>query len=71
MVLANYRSVSKLPFLGKVVERVMAEQLQAFWDDTAILDPFQSIFCPGCGTETVLVTLIDDYCRHLNQSGLV
>ncbi|KAF7246310.1 Tyrosine-protein kinase Yes, partial [Varanus komodoensis] len=62
-VAANYRPVTNIPFLGKVLEQVVAGQLQAFLDETHYLDPFQSGFRPGYGTESALVTLYDDLCR--------
>lgn len=46
-VLANYHLVSNLHFLGKVVERVTAEQLQVSLDDIFIFDPFQSGLAMG------------------------
>ncbi|KAF7238948.1 N-terminal EF-hand calcium-binding protein 3 [Varanus komodoensis] len=45
----NYRPVANIPFLGKVLERVVAGQLQALLDETDYLDPFQSGFRPGYG----------------------
>ncbi|XP_053112164.1 uncharacterized protein LOC128327386 [Hemicordylus capensis] len=58
--LHNYRVVSNLLFLGKVIERVVISQLQKVLDDTDYLDPSQSGFHPGYGTETALVFLVDD-----------
>ena len=66
---ANYRPVSNLPFLGKVIERAAANQLQSFLEDTLALAPFKSSFRPGHGVETALVTLLDDIRRHLDISG--
>lgn len=60
LYLASYCPVSNLQFLGKVVERVVVEQLQAFLEDSSVLDPFHSSFCPGYGVEMALVTLMDD-----------
>uniref|UniRef100_A0A803SWK3 Reverse transcriptase domain-containing protein n=1 Tax=Anolis carolinensis TaxID=28377 RepID=A0A803SWK3_ANOCA len=69
MTLANYRPVSNLPFLGKMIERAVLGQLQQFLDDTAGLDPFQSGFHPGHGTETVLVAITDELRRQSDSCG--
>ncbi|KAF7246760.1 Reelin [Varanus komodoensis] len=60
----NYRPVANIPFLGEVLEQVVAGQLQALLEETDYLDPFQSGFRPGYGTESALVTLYDDLCRE-------
>ncbi|KAF7245399.1 RNA-directed DNA polymerase from mobile element jockey [Varanus komodoensis] len=56
----SYRPVANILFLGKVLEQVVAGQLQALLDETDYLDPFQSGFRPKYGTESALVTLYDD-----------
>lgn len=66
----NYWPILSLSFLGKVTERVTAEQLQKYLNDTLIPDPLPSGFCPGHGMEMVLVALRDDLCRQLGQSRL-
>ncbi|KAF7242353.1 putative RNA-directed DNA polymerase from transposon BS [Varanus komodoensis] len=68
-VAANYRPVANIPFLGKVLERVVAGQLQALLDETDYLDPFQSGFRPRYGTESALVTLYDDLCRERDMGS--
>ncbi|KAF7251094.1 28S ribosomal protein S6, mitochondrial, partial [Varanus komodoensis] len=45
-VAANYRPVANIPFLGKVLEQVVAGQLQALLEETDYLDSFQSGFRP-------------------------
>uniref|UniRef100_A0A8D2J6W7 Reverse transcriptase domain-containing protein n=1 Tax=Varanus komodoensis TaxID=61221 RepID=A0A8D2J6W7_VARKO len=65
----NYRPVAKFPFLGKVLERVVAGQLQVLLDETDYLDPFQSGFRPGYGTESALVALYDDLCRERDRGN--
>ncbi|KAF7246017.1 putative RNA-directed DNA polymerase from transposon BS [Varanus komodoensis] len=68
-VATNYRPVANIPFLGKVLERVVAGQLQALLDETDYLDPFQSGFRPGYSTESALVALYDDLCREKDRGS--
>lgn len=42
----NYCPVSNVPVLGRMIERVIAKQLQSFLYNTSGPDPFQSSFCP-------------------------
>ncbi|KAF7235057.1 hypothetical protein EYD10_18093, partial [Varanus komodoensis] len=65
----NYRPVANIPFLGKVLERVVTGQLQALLDETDYLDPFQSGFRPGYGTECASVALYDDLCREKDRGS--
>uniref|UniRef100_A0A8D2J5Z0 Reverse transcriptase domain-containing protein n=1 Tax=Varanus komodoensis TaxID=61221 RepID=A0A8D2J5Z0_VARKO len=68
-VATNYRPVANIPFLGKVLEWVVVGQLQALLDETDYLDPFQSGFRPGYGTESALVALYDDLCRERDRGS--
>ncbi|KAF7253994.1 RNA-directed DNA polymerase from mobile element jockey, partial [Varanus komodoensis] len=65
----NYRPVTNILFLGKVLERVVAGQLQALLDETDYLDPFQSGFRPGYSTESALVALYEDLCREKDRGS--
>ncbi|KAF7250584.1 CDC42 small effector protein 2-A [Varanus komodoensis] len=49
----HYRPVANILFFGKVLERVVAGQLQALLDETDYLDPFQSGFRPGLIQESL------------------
>ena len=58
--MGHYPPVPNVPFLGKVLERVAASQLQGFLDEMDDRDPFQSGFRPGYGAETSLIASVDD-----------
>ena len=70
MGLANYELVSNVPFLGKVLECMAANQLQEFLDEMHYLDPFQSGFNPGYGIETDSVTWVDDLHLEMNRGSV-
>ncbi|KAF7251068.1 E3 ubiquitin-protein ligase TTC3, partial [Varanus komodoensis] len=53
----------------KVLELVVAGQLQALLDGTDYVDPFQFGFRPGYGTESALVALYDDLCRERDRGS--
>ncbi|KAF7240874.1 putative RNA-directed DNA polymerase from transposon BS [Varanus komodoensis] len=52
-----------------VLEWVVAGQLQALLDEIDYLDPFQSGFRPGYGTESALVALYDGLCREKDRGS--
>uniref|UniRef100_A0A3B3Y8S9 Reverse transcriptase domain-containing protein n=1 Tax=Poecilia mexicana TaxID=48701 RepID=A0A3B3Y8S9_9TELE len=59
-VLANYRPISKLPFLSKVLEKLVYCQLKQFLDDNGILEVFQSGFKTLHSTESALIRVFND-----------
>ncbi|XP_049434761.1 uncharacterized protein LOC125890251 [Epinephelus fuscoguttatus] len=54
-VLANYRLISNLPFVSKVLEKVVAAQLHNHLKINCLYETFQSGFQHGHSTETALV----------------
>ena len=59
-VLSNYRPVSKLPYLSKILERAVADQLQTHLDANHLHVKFQSAYRRGHSTETALLRILND-----------
>ena len=55
-VLANYRLISNLPFLSKILENVVAIQLREFLQESNIYEDFQSGFRANHSTALAKVT---------------
>ena len=55
-ILKNYRPVSNLPFLSKILEKVVASRLENHLTHHSLLDNQQSAYRPVHSTETALLS---------------
>ena len=59
-LLSNYRPVSNLPFVSKVLERIVLYQLQQHLLSNGLQDLYQSAYKSGHSTETAVVNLVNN-----------
>lgn len=59
-IMSNYRPISKLPLISKILEKMVLSQLQSFLDIHGILENFQSGFKAFHSTESALLRIFND-----------
>ncbi|KAG7302626.1 hypothetical protein JYU34_012573 [Plutella xylostella] len=67
---SDYRPISILPFLSKVLERLVHHQLNRFLVQNNLMNPYQSGFRPGHSTVTALVKITDDVRQGMENGEL-
>ena len=70
----NYRPISVLPVLSKILERHVSSSLFVFLRDNNLLYELQSVFRSGHSTETALIRLTDPILKNMDDdevTGLV
>lgn len=58
--LSNYRPISGLSFLSKIIERVVFSRINTFLVEHDLYNPFQSAYRNAFSTETALVRMFND-----------
>ncbi|CAB4036437.1 Hypothetical predicted protein, partial [Paramuricea clavata] len=69
--LDNYRPISILPVLSKIIEKIVHRQLMSFLDKNSLLSEFQFGFRRGLSTELATTLLLDDIRREVDSGKLV
>lgn len=63
----NYRPVSNLSFISKLIEKAAAKQFEEYATENNLKEPFQSAYCKGHSTETGLLRVQNDILRAMDK----
>jgi hypothetical protein len=69
--LKNYRPISNLPFLSKVLEKCVLHRLHAHTDDHPLQEPMQSAYRQFHSTETALLKVQNDILHAIDNKQCV
>ena len=70
-VLANYKPISNLKVISKIIEKVVAVRLQKYLEANQLNEPLQSAHKPFHSCETALVRVHNDILVAINKSHYV
>ena len=70
LILKNYRPVSNLPFLSKLLEKCALTQLLEYCDEHMLIPDYQSAYRTGHSCETCVVHLVDDILTNMEKQRI-
>ena len=68
--LKNYRPVSNLPYIGKLIEKAAIKQINEHLTENNLHEPLQSAYTANHGTETALLKVTNDIFMALDKTSL-
>ena len=66
-MLKGYRPISKMSFLSKLFERIVADRLIAHMCENDLYMLLQSAYWQNCSTETALLLVYDSVIRSMDE----
>ena len=70
-ILSNYRPISNLKVISKIIEKVVAVRLQDYWESNQLNEPLQSAYKRFHSCETALVRVHNDILRAIDDRHCV
>ena len=67
----SFRPVSNLPYLGKVIEKLVINQIDQHLEDNDLVEPMQSAYRKNHSTETALLKIHNDILLSLDRKRCV
>ena len=67
VVMKNYRPVSNIAFMSKVLELAVSTRLSSYLGDHDLREQFQSAYKPSHSTETALIRVKQDILQQIDQ----
>ena len=68
--LDNYRPVSNLCFIAKILEKLVLSQVSSYLNSHNLYNTCQSAYRPGHSSETALLKVVDDLFLSLNKGNI-
>ena len=69
MSVSNYRPISQLPFISKILERIVSKQLIKYLNANSLFDTRQSAYRKFHSPETLLIYILDDFLNKLDNNS--